>query len=103
MSQLLRKHVRALDLVGRLGGDEFLVILPMTSPQEGMVFVQRVQQAMQGMTKSHPEFGRTSLSFGIAEAPRDGLTTASVLAAADAALYSAKRRGGDLVVSTGDA
>ena len=102
VSHLLRQHVRTLDVVGRLGGDEFLVILPMTTPAEGGVFIGRVRNAMHELARHHPEFGTVSLSFGIAEAPKDGLTPAAVLAAADAALYSAKRRGGDQVVTAGE-
>jgi GGDEF domain-containing protein len=57
---------------------------------------------MHELARHHPEFGGVSLSFGVAEAPKDGLTPAAVLAAADAALYSAKRRGGDQVVTAGE-
>ncbi len=42
---MLRQQCRTLDAVGRIGGDEFLVILPMTSTEEAMIFVERVQQA----------------------------------------------------------
>ena len=101
VSQLLRRHIRTLDVVGRLGGDEFLVILPMTNPAEASGFVQRVQQAFTDMIMDNPEFGRGSISIGISEAPRDGLTPSAVLAAADAALYSAKRQGGGAVVTAG--
>jgi diguanylate cyclase (GGDEF)-like protein len=102
VSHELRRHVRTLDVVGRLGGDEFLVILPMTNTEEAMVFVHRVRAALREMILGHPEFGHTSLSFGLAESPRDGGTPTAVLAAADAALYAAKRQGGDLVVTAGD-
>lgn len=102
VSQILRNHVRTLDVVGRLGGDEFLVILPMTTPAEAGIFVRRVTMAMRELAAAHPEFGKTSLSVGIAEAPRDGTTPEAVLAAADAALYAAKHRGGDLVITAGE-
>jgi diguanylate cyclase (GGDEF)-like protein len=99
VSQLLRRHVRTLDVVGRLGGDEFLVVLPMTNPREAMGFVQRVRSAFEDLGADYPEFGHASVSLGMAEAPRDGLTPAAVLAAADAALYAAKRQGGNAVVA----
>lgn len=102
VSQVLRRHVRTLDVVGRLGGDEFLVVLPMTNPAEARGFVQRVVTAFADLLVDNPEFGQGSLSIGIAEAPRDGLTPAAVVAAADAALYTAKRKGGAMVVTAGD-
>jgi diguanylate cyclase (GGDEF)-like protein len=97
VGQVLTKHVRTLDVVGRLGGDEFLVILPMTSASEALVFINRLQGGLQDLTSKHPEFGVATLSFGIAEAPRHGRTPTSILAAADSALYAAKRGGRNLV------
>jgi diguanylate cyclase (GGDEF)-like protein len=90
---MLRQQVRSLDVVGRLGGDEFLVILPWTSSEEAMVFVHRLQRAMSERAAQSREPGVQTLSLGIAEAPRHGRTVSSLLAAADAALYKAKRAG----------
>ncbi|MEZ4587899.1 MAG: sensor domain-containing diguanylate cyclase [Gemmatimonadales bacterium] len=98
VSQILQRHVRTLDVIGRLGGDEFIVLLPMTSPQEAIGFIHRVRTAFRALLQEHPEFVETSMSFGLAEAPRHGLTPAAVVEAADAALYAAKRQGGNAVV-----
>ena len=97
VGKVLRRECRALDVVGRLGGDEFLVILPMTKPSEARVFVARVQASLRDLEKTNPEFGACTLSMGIAESPDHGTTVSSVLAAADNALYRAKRGGRNTV------
>ena len=94
---VLRRECRTLDVCGRLGGDEFLVILPMTRPEEAMVFVSRVQAGFERLEQLHPEFGSCSASFGLAECPEHGTTVHSVMAASDAALYRAKRGGRNAV------
>ena len=49
IAQMLRQQCRTLDAVGRMGGDEFLVILPMTTAEEAMAFVTRVQRSVAGL------------------------------------------------------
>ena len=102
ISQVLRQQCRSLDAVGRMGGDEFLVILPMTTAEESQVFVERVQRAVGQLEKSHPEFGRQTVSLGVAEAPRHAATADALLGAADAALYEAKRAGRNTVKTAGE-
>jgi diguanylate cyclase (GGDEF)-like protein len=97
IAEILRQQCRTLDAVGRLGGDEFLVILPMTSPEEAMVFVGRVLTDIKNLETAHPEFGRQSVSLGIAAAPRHGATLNALLASADVALYKAKNSGRNAV------
>jgi diguanylate cyclase (GGDEF)-like protein len=102
LSNILRRQCRSLDAVGRMGGDEFLVILPMTTCEEAQTFVGRVQRAVAQLERSHPEFGRPSLSMGIAQAPRHGVSPDTILGAADAALYRAKRGGRNSVETAED-
>lgn len=102
ISTTLKQQARTLDVVGRLGGDEFLALLPMTTPMEAMVYVGRVQAAVTELARNYHEFARVTLSLGIAEAPRHGTTPAAILAAADAALYRAKRAGRNAVVVADD-
>jgi diguanylate cyclase (GGDEF)-like protein len=97
IGRILKRQCRALDAVGRMGGDEFLVILPMTSAEESRNFVNRVQRAVGQLDHVYPEFGSPSLSMGIAEAPSHGREAEQLLGAADAALYRAKRAGRNTV------
>ncbi len=97
LGNVLRRECRALDVVGRLGGDEFLVILPMTTPEEAKIFTSRVVKGLADIEIANPEFGRVTSSIGIAESPKHGTTVSGVLAAADAALYEAKRGGRNAV------
>ena len=102
VAEVLRRECRTLDVVGRLGCDEFLVILPMTKPEEALVFVSRVQSGLARLEEKHPDLGRCTASFGLAECPRHGTSVTSVLAAADAALYQAKRGGRNAVAIAED-
>jgi len=68
-----------------------------------MAFISRVQRSVSAVEQSHPEFGRPSLSMGIAEAPRHGDTPSNLLAGADSALYRAKRGGRNAVAIAEDA
>lgn len=62
-----------------------------------MVFVGRVLSDIKAIETSHPEFGRQSVSLGLAAAPRHGATLSSLLASADVALYKAKNSGRNAV------
>jgi diguanylate cyclase (GGDEF)-like protein len=97
IGRILKKQCRSLDAAGRFGGDEFLVILPMTSAAEALSFVSRVQRAVGSLDHAFPEFCSPSLSMGVAEAPRHGRGHDQILGAADAALYEAKRGGRNTV------
>jgi len=102
LSDILRQQGRTLDTVGRLGGDEFLTVLPMTSADEAMVYVRRVQEELKLMSQEHPEFGNQTISLGVGEAPRHGTTVSALLASADRALYQAKRSGRNTVAIADD-
>ncbi|MBS1242189.1 MAG: sensor diguanylate cyclase [Gemmatimonadetes bacterium] len=103
IGEMLRRTVRSLDVAGRLGGDEFLVILPMTSTTEARIFAERFRGGLEKFNEAHPEFGLATVSIGLAEAPRDGSNLPALLAAADSALYRAKGGGRNLVESAGSA
>ena len=89
----LREAVRSVDVACRIGGDEFAVIMPESSAEDGDQLFRRVHNSMRG-TALGPDEQRLRLSGGIAELLH-GDTPASLFERADAALYRAKELGKD--------
>jgi len=89
----LREAVRSVDVACRIGGDEFAVIMPESSAEDGEQLFRRVHNSMRGTALGQDE-QRLRLSGGIAELLH-GDTPASLFERADAALYRAKEFGKD--------
>jgi diguanylate cyclase (GGDEF)-like protein len=91
----MRKQLRAFDLAYRLGGEEFLVLLPGAGIEQTKKMAEQLRQEV----ASAPAGGqRVSMSFGVsASATGTIFDYATVFAQADAALYEAKRSGRDRV------
>jgi diguanylate cyclase (GGDEF)-like protein len=96
---VLRRQLRAFELVYRLGGEEFLVVLPGTTLAEGRDVAERARAALAG---ARPGDLPVTISIGVAAARGEEVTYESLFRAADAALYEAKRGGRDRVVAFGD-
>lgn len=97
---LLRCEVRAVDVVGRLGGEEFAVLMPETGPPGAQIVLDRVRDALVRAPLDFiaPGFGYT-FSAGIAElSPSDSSSSAQCIHEADQALYGAKAGGRDRTV-----
>jgi two-component system cell cycle response regulator len=96
-AKLIREAVRQIDLVGRYGGEEFLVIMPQTSSKAALPIAERILKAIQSYPFSAPEgVVQVTLSIGLATYPSPDLGVKSkngLLSAADQALYKAKRTG----------
>jgi diguanylate cyclase (GGDEF)-like protein len=99
VAYLLRKSLRSFELVYRLGGEEFLIVLPGVALAEGRAIAERVRA---GIEEARPGGLDVTISLGVAAAQSD-LAFEPLFRAADAALYEAKRRGRNLVVADGDA
>ena len=98
LSYLLRQRLRLSDVLGRFGGDEYLIVMPETDgdgAQQKMDDIRRNFAAIEHET-GHGSFSAT-LSCGIAEFPA-ALTADELVAAADEALYRAKGAGKDRVM-----
>lgn len=95
----IRRELREIDFGGRLGGDEFGVVAPRTDEESAIVLAERLRKRVESGVKGFEALGAT-VSIGIASlAPAKGArpTPASLMAAADEALYRAKREGGNRV------
>lgn len=87
----LRKRMRAFDLAYRIGGEEFLVLLPGAGSAESAELAEQLRNAVE--SEALGGIGLT-MSFGVSSSPPGGsFDYGEVFAAADAALYEAKRGG----------
>jgi len=96
LAYTLRKELRAFDLAYRIGGEEFLVLVPGSDTVDGAALAERIRVAI-----AQQDFGpsKLTLSLGVAATRRgEAFDYDSVFAAADAALYEAKRSGRNRVV-----
>jgi diguanylate cyclase (GGDEF)-like protein len=90
----LERHKRGEDVLGRIGGEEFLVILPQHDREECIRAANRLRQAVEG-ARSHEEMATptATVSGGVAVFPEDGQDWDRLYMAADHRMYRAKRAG----------
>ncbi|WP_159744328.1 GGDEF domain-containing protein [Luteimonas cellulosilyticus] len=98
VARMLRGAFRDIDYVARVGGEEFLVILPGAGPGDAAQRTESLRRALHGSIDSLgvPAL-HISLSAGISELQQDDTDTARLLRRADKAMYAAKRAGRDRV------
>ena len=95
VSDLLRGLLRATDVAGRFGGEEFLVILPQTDRDGARTLAERWRQSLELASLEAPDGKRirTTVSVGVAEFSAQMERPDDLVRAADEALYSAKASG----------
>jgi len=86
LAEVLYVSCRSIDTPARYGGDEFALVLPEISAEYARRVAQRISQRL----AEDVELPRLTVSVGVAEYPRDGLTIEQLLNAADHALYEIK-------------
>jgi diguanylate cyclase (GGDEF)-like protein len=97
VAEVCREHLRGSDLIGRLGGEEFAILLPKTDLDGGVLVAGKLREAVAGLSA---EFGfAVSASFGVAMRGGKFDQVDAMLERADQAMYAAKRNGRNQVAS----
>ena len=98
MVQVIRETLRKLDVIARFGGEEFVVLMPETSPQDAVQIITRVQRELTKRIFMH-ESQRLLITFSAGVAVyQPGESQADLLKRTDVALYKAKNAGKNRIV-----
>ncbi|MCZ8220634.1 MAG: diguanylate cyclase [Acidovorax sp.] len=100
-AQAVKSQLRASDTVGRLGGEEFGVLLPLTTLAEGLEAAARILHSVRALelTDDTGQAYRITTSLGVGAFRQSDRSLRDMLDRADQALYLAKRRGRDQIAS----
>jgi diguanylate cyclase (GGDEF)-like protein len=95
LSDLLGSMFQGRDVVARLGGEEFSVLLPGCTTEQAALRANEIRQRVEELRIRYRDLilPRMTISAGVASAPQSGQTTQELLRAADEALYVAKNAG----------
>ena len=93
VGSVLKSTIRTADQAFRYGGDEFAVLLAHTTTDNAYEVAERIRSRLASEVEA--EYAPVTTSLGLASWPINGISANEVIAAADAALYHAKRSGGN--------
>jgi len=98
MVHRLRSHLREVDQIGRLGGDEFLILFHHDRNLSGnKAVLERIRTLFEEPFEIAGDFVVSTVSVGVATFPKDGKTRHELIKAADRAMYRVKKSGGNRV------
>ena len=109
VATILRSAIRTKDVIGRFGGEEFVIALPDTDAADATVTADRLRNAVAASPLAamcagvlddpdlDPDTFQLTVSVGVAVYPADGVTVDDLLQRADRAMYAAKAAGRDRV------
>ena len=102
IGKCLTERLRATDFVGRLGGEEFGLILRNVKPTDAFELMDQLRERIASRELRYGEAGiRVTASFGIAQWPEHGRSAETLFCVADRCLYSGKRAGRNRVLPAG--
>jgi diguanylate cyclase (GGDEF)-like protein len=102
MAEIVKKNTRGSDLVGRYGGDEFMVLITSTTEEQAVSFSENLREKISTTDIAIPGTEvpvRITISGGLAMFPTHGQSTSELFWAADDALYESKRQGRNRILT----
>ncbi|RMD81388.1 MAG: GGDEF domain-containing protein, partial [Lentisphaerae bacterium] len=99
VAETLTQHVREQDMLARIGGEEFAVLLPYTDLRGAIEMAERLREAIAAARLAQPDAASVSVtvSLGVAIGRDEDTRLEDMLSRADKAMYEAKQRGRDQV------
>jgi diguanylate cyclase (GGDEF)-like protein len=91
-AEILKQNTRSIDILGRYGGEEFVVYLPETAADGALIMCRRIFE-FYAQTRLNDQLIGASFSAGVAESPRHGDDFYTLCDRADQAMYRAKKAG----------
>lgn len=105
VADIIREECRDFDIASRFGGEEYALVLPNTNQDVALILAERIRQQVErtpfGVTSTSTAI-HASISVGVAVMPQNGEGVDALIHEADVALYQAKYRGRNQVVTATD-
>ena len=101
IAKKLVESLRNIDLAGRWGGEEFIILLPDTTAEQAVEIIDRIRENIADIPFSYASVDQTfniTVSFGISDSSLAGIPLKEIISKADKALYQAKENGRNQVV-----
>jgi diguanylate cyclase len=99
LTAALREHSRQFDVAGRLGGDEFGLVLRNATVSQAAAILERLKQSINDAFEAQKDLPQISLSIGTAQLSESMAQAQDWVITSDAALYEAKRQGRNCIVT----
>jgi diguanylate cyclase (GGDEF)-like protein len=94
VAQTMKQQTRRIDIAARVGGEEFVIVLPDTSVDNALVLAERIRASIEGIpADTGDQQIAVTISIGLSAISADDPTDRAALERADLALYEAKHKG----------